>query len=268
MATATLALFISPAAHAVEGTGSIEGRIQDINTGDYLNNARVTIDGTTLSTLTNQFGEYSFAEVPAGEVRVTVFYSGLPMQTTTLTLAPGARATGDFELKSATPAGGVVQLQAYTVKAEHMSEAAFATNEQRFAPNMKTVLEAGSFGHQTDGNLADFLKYVPGLAVNYLAQDANSASVRGMPAHTTIVSFNGGHLPCIFNGLYNGLFSFFQLIEIFDLVNNIADNNFIKIAGCFFSVTGYKRNGRTFGVQIVNISDLLQRKIKCCGYLL
>jgi iron complex outermembrane recepter protein len=191
----SIALFLSPV-YAAESagtvaTGTLEGRVQDVSTGDYLNNARVTIQGTHLTTLTNQFGEYRVADVPSGQVQVTVFYSGLPTQSATLAVAPGQRVVRDFDMVSGARPGGVIQLEAFTVKAEHMSEAAFATNEQRFAPNMKTVLSAESFGDQSEGNVAEFLKFMPGLFINYVEQDARSATVRGMPSHTTIVTSNG-----------------------------------------------------------------------------
>lgn len=188
------AAFWTTASLSAQSTGTIEGRVQDAATGNYLNNARVAVAGSTQSALSNEFGEYRLTGVAAGEVRIAVFYSGLPTETATVTVAAGGRAVRDFELRSTPASGGVVRLGAFTVKAEQLSEAALATNEQRFAPNMKTVIDAESFGQQTDGNLADFLKFVPGLAVNYLAQDANSATVRGMPPHTTIVSFNGNEM--------------------------------------------------------------------------
>src|SRR5687767_15415553 len=89
LSAAFLGLVFSAAITAgqTSATGTLEGRVQNVALGDYLNNARVSIDGTTLTTLTNQFGEYRINDVPAGEVRVTVFYSGLPLEKATVTVA-------------------------------------------------------------------------------------------------------------------------------------------------------------------------------------
>src|SRR5688500_18844134 len=47
-------------------TGSISGRVQNEATGQYLNNARVTIKGTDLSTFTDETGMFRIGGVPAG----------------------------------------------------------------------------------------------------------------------------------------------------------------------------------------------------------
>lgn len=184
-----LALLASPVAAQSVPTGSIEGRVQNAARGTYLNNARVTVEGTGLSTQTNQFGEYRLAGVPAGEVRVTAFYSGAPAQTASVRVGPGQAAVQDFDLGGAP---GAVKLDAFTVSASReMSDADMATNEQRFAANMKTVLAADKFGDQTENNVAEFLKFMPALNVGYEEDHANSVSIRGLPAHTTIVTSNG-----------------------------------------------------------------------------
>ena len=179
---------------ATSGSGSLEGRIQNVTTGDYLNNARIMVEGTNLSALTNEFGEYRISGIPAGAARITVFYSGLPPQTITVNIPAGQRAVRDIELK-ASRANDAIQLEAFTVSASRtMTDAAIATNEQRFAPNMKTVLAADTFGEQSENNVAEFLKLMPTISIEYVDQDARSASIRGMPSHTTIVTSNGNQL--------------------------------------------------------------------------
>ena len=63
------------------GTGSISGRVHNEATGQYLNNARITIKGTGLSTLTDDTGTFRIAGVPSGATTLEAFYSGLdPLQ--------------------------------------------------------------------------------------------------------------------------------------------------------------------------------------------
>lgn len=54
-------------------TGVIEGRVFDAGRGEFLENALVGIEGTSLETLTDAVGGYRLAPVPAGAVRLRVF---------------------------------------------------------------------------------------------------------------------------------------------------------------------------------------------------
>src|SRR5205814_9659252 len=49
-------------------TGNIAGRIHNIVTGQYLNNARVTVRGSDQVAFTDSSGSYRLAGVPAGLV--------------------------------------------------------------------------------------------------------------------------------------------------------------------------------------------------------
>src|SRR2546425_880663 len=50
--------FPAAARAQMAATGAIEGRVLNVTNGAYLENARVTIDGTTQQAFTNNFGEY------------------------------------------------------------------------------------------------------------------------------------------------------------------------------------------------------------------
>jgi hypothetical protein len=76
-----------PAA-APAATGSITGRVQNTDTGQYVNNARVTVRGTGLSILTDETGTFRLPAVPAGEVILDIFYTGLDPRRVRLPLDP------------------------------------------------------------------------------------------------------------------------------------------------------------------------------------
>ena len=65
-----LALAASPAmpARAADAPAAISGRVQNVVTGQFLNNARVTVRGTGLEVFTDQTGVYRLPQVPAGKV--------------------------------------------------------------------------------------------------------------------------------------------------------------------------------------------------------
>ena len=198
-----------PSANA--STGAINGRVINVATGRYLNNARVTIQGTNLLAQTNEFGEFRLSGVPAGTVQVRTFYTGLEPRTETITLQAGQTATLTVEL-SAAGTGSVVQLDAFTVAAARDVEGqALAINEQRFAPNVKVVMAADAFGDVTEGNVGEFLKYLPGVTVDYVAADVRTVSVRGFSDRFTSVSIDGMRTTSSASGASARVFEFEQV---------------------------------------------------------
>src|SRR4051812_1138744 len=69
--------FLSGARAQDAARGIIEGRVLNATNGDYLNNARVSIEGTDAETLTDRAGQFRLTGVPSGEVKLKVNYSGL-----------------------------------------------------------------------------------------------------------------------------------------------------------------------------------------------
>jgi len=49
---------------------------------------------------------------------------------------------------------------------------AIAINEQRYAPNLKNVVAADSLGDVMDGNVGEFLKFLPGVVPEYATRTA------------------------------------------------------------------------------------------------
>ena len=56
-------------------TGGIEGTVVDARTGQFLENARLSLAGSPVEAFTDQQGRFRLSPVPAGEARVTVFYT-------------------------------------------------------------------------------------------------------------------------------------------------------------------------------------------------
>lgn len=132
----TLALLLShPGAMPGQATssGSIEGRVMNAGSGDALNNARITVPGTSLETRTNELGEYKLANLPSGPVTVSVTYLGFTRQSASVAVSPGAVVTRDFALNlegsdARTPE--IVKLDAFRVEERQLSGQAVALQEQ------------------------------------------------------------------------------------------------------------------------------------------
>src|SRR5690606_15971086 len=97
--------------------GGIAGRIQNVVTGQFLNNARVSVKGSDLVAFTDQSGSYRLAGIPPGEIVLEIFYTGLDPQEAGVTVTPGEIAELDISLTSASRYGpdGTVKLDSFVV---------------------------------------------------------------------------------------------------------------------------------------------------------
>ena len=192
---------VRPCARAQAGaTGMIEGRVLNATSGAYLNNARVTVPGTRVETFTNESGEYRLAEVPVGATEVVALFTGLQAQSVVVAVAAGEVAKRDFTLTRGETFdegkdGRPVKLDQFVVASNReMNASDIANNEQRYAANIKNVVDAEAFGDSGEGNLGEFIKFVPGVTVNYSSFDARTISVRGLPSNTTPVMVDGNRM--------------------------------------------------------------------------
>ena len=173
-------------------TRTVEGRVLNVTSGSFLNNARIHLAGTNLETFTNENGEYRLAGVASGDVRVTASYTGLTSRTTEVPVTGAAVVRLDFEL----PLEGLgardselVRLAAFTVLERELTGQAVALHERRNAPNIKNVIAIDV--DTGEGNVGEFLKYVPGIGIDQSPQSPQFVSIRGMPASGTLVTTNG-----------------------------------------------------------------------------
>ena len=196
LALAGLVLCAPLLAQSIQGT--IEGRVFNPASGIYLENARITISGTSLEAFTDAEGYYRLTSVPAGTVQVTVFYTGQPSQTRPVTLSAGQTLTHNIDLSAAPAASAaeaVVKLAEFQVSASReMTAAALAVNEQRFASNIKSVVSADEFGAVADGNVAEFMKFLPGVTIDYVGGDAREVSINGVPSDRNSPVSTGAHV--------------------------------------------------------------------------
>lgn len=181
---------------ATAATGTLTGRVQNTATGQYLNNARVTIRGTDLVAFTDETGRYSLANVPAGQVVIEVIYTGLDTRQVPVAITAASAATLDVGLTNAARYGtdsSVVKLDSFVVAtSREMEGQALAINEQRFAANLKNVVSSDTHGDVTAGNVAELMKFIPGIAIVEGGDgNANQVAVRGLDAALTNVSMDG-----------------------------------------------------------------------------
>ena len=174
--------------------GTIEGRVLNAASGEYLENARVLVQGTPIEAMTDAGGNYRLVGVPAGTSVVKAFFTGFPTQTTTVVVGSGDTLKQDFSFSGYRAGGDVVKLSKYVVDApREMTGAAIAINEQRFAANIKTVVSTDEFGKVAEGNAGEFLKFLPGVTVdsNGIGGNARLISLNGVPPDYVPVTIGG-----------------------------------------------------------------------------
>ena len=203
-------------AQAPSGTAALSGRVQNEVTGQFLNNARVSLRGTDQTTFTDETGTFRFPALPAGRVTIEAFYSGLDPATATVELRAGETARRDFNLTNqatyGAAAGGVVKLDAFVLSSSKLNEGeALATNEQRFAPNIKNVVATDAFGDVAEGNVAEFMKFLPGVTIEYSDASPQAVAIRGFDPNLTAVTMDGSQLANASGSAANRSFLFTQV---------------------------------------------------------
>ncbi len=190
-------LFGLSAAAQTSVTGSIQGRIFNPATQEYVRNAEIQIEGTNQVTYSGDDGSYALVNVPSGERTLSVTYTGYNRETSLVNVTSGQTATRDFELKGTTfqpglkpGANDAIVLSQFVVSSEREGNAK-AIMEQRAAINVKSVVSSDNFGDITGGTVGEFIKYLPGVVMDYVDSDARTARIGGLDPKYTGVSVDG-----------------------------------------------------------------------------
>ena len=195
------------------GTGRIVGRVFNPATQEYVRNAEIAVDGTNVVVFSGDDGSYVLSNVPAGEVTVSVVYTGYTPSRSKVFVQAGQTATRDFELQGAVYAPGgrpapgtpdsVVTLEKFVVSNEREGNAK-AIMEQRAALNMKNVVASDNFGDLTGGNIGEFMKYMPGVVMDYVDADARSVRISGLDPKYAGVSIDGMRMASAASATFSG----------------------------------------------------------------
>jgi iron complex outermembrane receptor protein len=176
--------------HAQVG-GIVSGRVFNAATKEYVRNAEIRVEGTNHAVYSEAAGFYRLVGVPAGRATLTVTYTGSQPASGTVEVIAGQTTTHDFELQGAVlrPGTGsakdVVTLGAFVVASEREGNAK-AIMEQRAALNARSVVATDNYGDLTMGDVGEFMKYLPGVALDYLEVDTNAVRIGGLdPKYAT-----------------------------------------------------------------------------------
>jgi iron complex outermembrane recepter protein len=194
---ALVSLTCAAVAFGQNATGTIAGHVYNAVTKEYTRDATVRVEGTDISVVSETSGYFTLQRVPVGEVTVTVTYIGLPPVSQKVTVVPGETVNQEFEIgkEAAAAKSGeqVIQLSAFTVTAEKDGSAK-ALSQQKNSMNMSRSVASDAFGNITEGNVGEFLKFLPGVELEYVEADTRGPRIGGMSSEYASVTLDGKNI--------------------------------------------------------------------------
>ena len=193
------------AAASVAGAGAITGTVVDGGTASFLEGAEIQVAGTALTAVSDRNGRFELRGVPPGARELLVTYPGLPRATVALEVAAGRTVDTTARLGSE-----VVQLSAFRVGGA-IEGMAKAIALQKASSESRIVAASDQFGDILNGNVADYLKFLPGIGVDYAADDARALSLRGLNPSLTSVTMDNSPIASASSGGNERRFEFEQI---------------------------------------------------------
>ncbi len=181
---------------AQTGTGTIQGHVYNPARSEFVRNAEVRLEGTSQLAFTENDGSFQFNNVPAGPATVAVTFTGYTTVKETLNVTAGQLATREINITSTSDAApsvnkdGVVKLEAFSVSTAREGNSK-AVQAQRRDMNIITSVSSDIFGDVTDGNVGEFLKYLPGVDLEYVESEPRGPRLGGMDIQYAGVAFDG-----------------------------------------------------------------------------
>jgi TonB-dependent receptor len=237
-----------------EASATVSGRVFDEQTGESLQGAVVTIEGTNRRAVTGNDGRYTLT-IPAGSSRISVEYIGFDNATREVSVPADGRATANFGLDSAALVADEIVVRAAA------TGQALAINQQRTAAGIVNVFNEEVFGPAPDGNIGYALQRLPGISVDTNQQgEPTNFNIRGVGGNFNAFQINGNRLASAGGRAANlGDFSNDGISNIEVIKAATPDRDGDAIGGIVNVVTrsAFERGGRRIDVEAgVNYRDL------------
>lgn len=164
---------------------TIVGRIDDANTGAYLSGASVLVREIGRTATANREGQFTLRNLPSGTYTLEASYLGYDARTTTVTVTAGETARTSFTLGAE-----VLAMETFVIEGNREGQAR-ALQQKRTAPNIIDTVSADAVGKFPDGNAAEALRRVPGVALEIDQSEGRFVIIRGVNAALNNVTLNG-----------------------------------------------------------------------------
>src|SRR5712671_1146512 len=181
-------LFCMNAARAQEARGVISGVVKDSN-GGVLVGARVEIQPTGKSAVSDDQGQFRIPDVTPGQYTLTVSYVGFAPFSSSVTVAPGQVATTEVSMKVASESDQVI------VSAERLQGETEAINIERTADDIVQVLPLKVIQSLPNTNIADAVGRLPSVTLERDEGEGKYVQIRGTEPRLSNVTINGVNIP-------------------------------------------------------------------------
>lgn len=208
------------------GAGVVRGRVLNTATGEYVRNAEIRVEGTTIVAFSEDGGDFRLTGVPTGEVIVVVRYTGLQEARAVATIVAGQAATLDVALSPLSYAAKDGEVEAITIVARREGQAS-AIMERRASTNAKNVVAADNFGALTMGDVGEFMKNMPGISLDYTEVDATAVRIGGLDPKYSTFTTDGARMATATSNNNNGRQNSFEQMSITG-VDSIELNNTLQ----------------------------------------
>ena len=180
-------LFLSTATAQVS-RGTVSGRLTD-SAGGVLQGARVELQPSGASTVSNTQGEFTIADVAPGTYEMQVNFVGFSPFTSQVMVAAGQTARADAMLQVASKSEEVV------VTAQRVHGEAESINRQRTAENILQVLPAEVITSLPNANIADAVGRLPSVTLERDEGEGKYVQIRGTEPRYSNVTIDGVNVP-------------------------------------------------------------------------
>src|SRR5258708_32327582 len=189
-------LFCMNAARAQEARVVISGVVKDSN-GGVLVGARVEIQPTGKSAVSDDQGQFRIPDVTPGQYTLTVSYVGFAPFSSSVTVAPGQVATTEVSMKVASESDQVI------VSAERLQGETEAINIERTADDIVQVLPLKVIQSLPNTNIADAVGRLPSITLERDEGEGKYIQVRGAEPRLSNFTINGVDIPSPEPGVRN-----------------------------------------------------------------
>ncbi|MGA9408320.1 MAG: TonB-dependent receptor [Bacteroidota bacterium] len=168
-----------------QGSGTLNGRVLDKETGEALVGANVIVANTNLGAAADIDGKFTIHDVPAGKVTLKVSYIGYRPTTVDITMTENGTVEQEIRLAAGTVIGETV-----VVTAQARGQLS-SINQQLASTSIINVVSAEKMKELPDANIAESIGRLPGISVQRNAGEADAVTIRGMAAQFNEVTIEG-----------------------------------------------------------------------------
>jgi TonB-dependent receptor len=184
----TISAICPMAVVAQQRNGTIAGSVTD-SAKAALPGARVDLQPSGQSVVSNGQGQFTILDVAAGSYKVTVTYVGFAAFSTDVMVSVGGLTHADAVLQIG------MQSEAVTVNGDRQHGEVEAINIERTADNIVQVLPADVITSLPNTNIADAVGRLPSVSLERDEGEGKYIQIRGTEPRLSNVTIDGIHVP-------------------------------------------------------------------------